>query len=113
VTLSARPAKQGHGRALVAQLVNTSGHYGNSFYAPLPVRDINLKIPLHGNPPNSKAAAPKVKTVRTLRGKETLPWTVENAAGSGAAGLSGADCIVTFTLPLLEDYEGIVIEAEE
>jgi hypothetical protein len=114
VTLSARPAKQGRGsRYMVAQLVNTSGHYGNSFYAPLPVRDIDLKIPLAHSNAAAKIAAPKVKTVRTLRGKETLPWSVESAAGSGAAGLSGADCIITFTLPLLEEYEGIVIEAEE
>ncbi|MDR3247154.1 MAG: beta-galactosidase [Treponema sp.] len=110
VTLSARPTGHGKASRIVVQLVNTSGHYGNSFYAPLPARDIGLEIPLHHNTANSKAApkiaAPKVKTVRTLRGKETLPWSVESAAGS-------PDSIVTFTLPVLEDYEGIVIELEE
>ena len=33
------------GRKLLLQLVNTSGVFGNSYFDPLPVRDITLQIP--------------------------------------------------------------------
>ncbi|MDR1972528.1 MAG: hypothetical protein LBQ46_11480 [Treponema sp.] len=92
-TLSGRPlgdAGPAHG-ALVVQLVNTSGHYGNSFYAPVPIRDLALEIP----------AAGTVKTVRTLRRREKLRWSLETVP---------AGKLVKLRLPLLEDYEGIVIE---
>ncbi|MDR3174544.1 MAG: hypothetical protein LBU19_09870 [Treponema sp.] len=82
---------------LVVQLVNGSGHYGNSFYAPLPVRDIALEIPMAGGP--------TVKTVRTLRSGERLPWAVEETPEE-----PGSPGLIKLTLPLLEDYEGIVIE---
>jgi hypothetical protein len=88
---------------LVVQLVNASGHYGNSFYAPVPIRDIALEIPVVCGP------SPMVKTIRTLRGGKKLPWVVEQ--GPGEAGVSGLS-LIKLKLPLLEDYEGIVIEME-
>jgi hypothetical protein len=92
VTISAGPGR------IVVQLVNATGHYGNSFYAPVPIRDTALEIPA----PLDSA----VRAVRTLRAGEKLPWqTKQSQGGPGSA--------VTLTLPLLEDYEGIVIELDE
>jgi hypothetical protein len=104
LTLSRRPGR------IVVQLINTSGHHGNSFYAPLPIRDIGLEVPV-----NSFTANLKVKNVRTLRGKETLPWSVENSGGGSPGGInsSGGGSFVKLTLPVLEEYEGIIIELEE
>jgi hypothetical protein len=71
----------------VIQLVNITGHYGNSFYGALPVRDISLKVPVHS----------QVMSVRTLRGKEALPY--KQAGG-----------LIEFILPSLNEYEAVVLE---
>jgi hypothetical protein len=81
---------------IVVQLVNTSGHHGNSFYAPLPIRDLPLEIPL------DSPAGPR--TVRALHSREDLPWTVEDRPGGGR--------LVRLRLPLLEAYEAVVMELE-
>jgi hypothetical protein len=80
-TLASRPGR------IVVQLVNISGHYGNSYYEPLAALDILLHVP----------AAAQVQTVRTLRGKETLPFKQNGG-------------FVDLTLPCLKEYEAVVIE---
>jgi len=90
LTLASRPGR------LVVQLVNISGHYGNSYYEPLEIRNIFLKIPaggLAGGPAGGK----KIQAIRTLRGREKLDF-----------GQDGAH--VQFTLPLLREYEAIILE---
>lgn len=89
VTLSARAPD-----IIVVQLVNTSGHHGNSFYAPLPIHDIHLEIPLDDGA--------GIRAVRTLRRQGNLPWTLETGAGR----------LIKLNLPLLEAYEAIVIELD-
>lgn len=88
ITLSARPGR------LVVQLVNLSGHYGNSYYQPLELRDIHLKIPIGKN---------QVRELRALRSAGKLPGGSQIAGGQGGEYLE-------FTLPLLRDYEAIIIE---
>jgi hypothetical protein len=70
----------------VVQLVNTSGHFGVSFYKPLPVYRAELLIPL-SNPPVS---------VKTLR----IPDNAEYVYRDG---------ILTLTVKVLEEYEALVI----
>jgi hypothetical protein len=82
-TLASRP-----GRAVV-QLVNLTGHFGNSYYEPIPVEGVALHVPV--------SAA--VKGARTLRGGEKLPF---KQAG-GYADIS---------LPCLREYEALVLELE-
>jgi hypothetical protein len=81
VTLASRPGR------IVAQLVNITGHYGNSYYEPLPVRDIALRLP----------APEEVIGARTLRGGEKLPFTQKEG-------------FVEISLPCLNEYEAVVLE---
>jgi hypothetical protein len=71
----------------VVQLVNTSGHFGTSFYKPMLVRDAKVSIPL--------AKAPT--QVKTLNKKDNVSYVYK-------------DGILNLTVNLLEDYEGIVIQ---
>jgi hypothetical protein len=82
-TLASRPGRR------VVQLVNITGHYGNSYYESLPVRDILLRIP---------SPAP-VTAVRTLKGGKKLPF-------------KQSDGLVALTLPCLREYEAIILENE-
>ncbi len=72
----------------VIQLVNNSGHFANSYYAPLPIHDISLV--LRGAKPTG---------VRTLRGGKAS----FTADANGAAHIS---------LDALHDFEAIVIDTE-
>lgn len=72
----------------VVQLVNNSGHYANSYYPPLPVRDI--AIVLEGVKPTA---------VRTLRGGK-------------AAFHVDAEGKTHITLDELRDFEAIVLDTE-
>jgi hypothetical protein len=72
---------------VVVQLVNTSGHFGNSYYAPLPVSDIKLKVPVSA--PINRA------------------WTLYN---KGELEFKQAGDIVEVTLPCLQEYEAIILE---
>lgn len=55
---------------LVVQLVNASGHFGTSFFAPLPIRDIQLRLPLDQAPAD----------VRSLQLPDNVRWSF--AAGT-------------------------------
>ena len=55
---------------LVVQLVNASGHFGTSFFAPLPMRDIQLCLPLNQAPAD----------VRSLQLPDNVRWSF--AAGT-------------------------------
>lgn len=55
---------------LVVQLVNASGHFGTSFFAPLPIRDIQLCLPLNQAPAD----------VRSLQLPDNVQWSF--AAGT-------------------------------
>ena len=55
---------------LVVQLVNASGHFGTSFFAPLPMRDIQLCLPLNQAPAD----------VRSLQLPDNVQWSF--AAGT-------------------------------
>lgn len=55
---------------LVVQLVNASGHFGTSFFAPLPMRDIQLRLPLDQAPAD----------VRSLQLPDNVQWSF--AAGT-------------------------------
>jgi hypothetical protein len=70
----------------IVQFVNTSGHFGTSFYKPLPVRDAQISIPL------SKAPV----SVTSLYKPENVSYTYQGG-------------ILTLTINTLEEYEGIVI----
>ncbi|GHV06683.1 hypothetical protein FACS189485_15620 [Spirochaetia bacterium] len=80
-TLAARPGR------VVVQLVNITGHYGNSYYEPLPVSNITLQAPV----------TIPVTAVRTLRSGEALPYKQANG-------------VVEFTLPVLKEYEAVILE---
>jgi hypothetical protein len=74
---------------IVVQLVNISGHYGNSYYAPLPVRNIEMRIPC---PAAEKEA-------KTLISKEIIPLVKKNG-------------MIEFSLPCLDEYEAVIIKTE-
>jgi hypothetical protein len=80
-TIASRPDR------VVVQLVNTSGHFGNSYFAPLPLAGIKLKVPV---------PAP-VRALRTLYRREKLEYRQ-------------TDGLVELTLPCLEEYEAVVLE---
>ena len=69
---------------LLLQLVNNSGHFGNSYYPPISVREIMLAVP----------AARKIAVVSTLNGG-MVRWEQEE------------DGTVRLTLDQLKDYEGL------
>jgi len=83
VTLASR-----HDR-LVVQLVNTSGHFGNSFFEPLPVHDISLRVP----------AETKISGARTLRSGEKPVFRQD-------------DNYVELTLSCLKEYEAVILETK-
>jgi hypothetical protein len=84
LTFASRPDR------IVVQLVNISGHYGNSYFEPLPIHDIGLQIP---------CLAP-VTSARTLWSKETPRFNQANG-------------FVELTLPCLKEYEAVVLEIKE
>jgi hypothetical protein len=84
LTFASRPDR------LVLQLVNISGHYGNSYFEPLPIHNIELMIPSQG----------QVKSARTLWSRETL-------------GFKQANGLVELTLPCLKEYEAVILEIKE
>jgi hypothetical protein len=53
------------GSAQLIHLVNGSGHFGNTFYAPIPLHDVRLRIALARQP----------RAVRGLRADQPLPFT--------------------------------------
>ena len=75
------------GSTTLVQLVNSSGHFGTSFYKPLPVREAVVTIPL----PKAPAA------VRTLYKKDNTSYSYERG-------------FLNLTVTLLDEYEAIVIE---
>jgi hypothetical protein len=74
-------------RRTVVQMVNISGHYGNSYYEPLPVYDITLNVPVEE----------EVLSVRALQSGQKLDWTKIK---------SGAQ----IKLPVLNAYEAVIIK---
>jgi hypothetical protein len=73
---------------VVIQLVNLSGHYGNSYYEPLEIRDIRLRVPLEGRP---------LLRARALWSGEALTFHPEGS-------------FTELLLPRLKDYEAVVLE---
>lgn len=70
----------------VVQLVNTSGHFGTSFYKPLPIREIKVSVPLSGEPASVKSLY--------------KPGNVSYSYQKG---------ILSLAVDTLEEYEGIII----
>ena len=70
----------------MVQLVNTSGHFGTSFYKHLPIREAAVSIPM----PKAPAA------VRTLYKKDNVSFTYDKGK-------------LNLTVKVLEEYEGIII----
>lgn len=68
-------------------LVNTTGHFGTSFYQPVPVMDVQVTIDTDFEP----------ESVRTLNSKDNVEFRYENGR-------------VTFTVKKLEAFEMIVME---
>jgi hypothetical protein len=68
-------------------MVNTSGHFGNSYFAPLPLADVKLRCPV----------LDPVRRVRTLYRKEELEYRQ-------------TDGLVEIILPCLQEYEAVVLE---
>ena len=77
----------GAGGRVVVHLVNNSGHFGNSYYEPLPVANIPLKIPFDGT----------AGSVKTLSNRQELQFDQK-------------DGFVHVILPELREYEGIIVE---
>lgn len=75
------------GNRTVVQLVNVSGHFGNSYYPPLKVADIDLMVPVSG----------EVRRVYGLTGEAEISWEQREND-------------VQIHLSHLNSYEGIVIE---
>ena len=75
------------GSALLIHLVNGSGHFGNTFYAPIPLHDVQLRIALPRQP----------RTVRGLRADQPLPFT-------------WADGQLNVQVPALGLFEAIEVE---
>lgn len=82
-TLASRPNRT------VIQMVNTSGHFGNSYFAPLALNNVELRIPV---------SAP-VREARTLYRKGRLEYRQ-------------TDGFVEISLPFLGEYEAVVLETE-
>lgn len=80
--------EQADSGALLLHLVNTSGHFGNSFYAPLPVHDARVTLP----------CARKPATVRALRGN-AVEWEWRDGA-------------LSLAIPRVELFEAVWIERE-
>jgi hypothetical protein len=70
----------------VVQLVNTSGHFGTSFYKPLPIRDLRVSVPLPGEP----------ASVKSLYKPENVSYSYQ-------------DGMLNLTVGTLEEYEALVI----
>jgi hypothetical protein len=75
--------------ATVVQLVNASGHFGTSFYRPLPIHNAGVSLPL--------AKAPS--GARSLFKKGNASYTYENG-------------MLNLTVGLLEEYEAVVIDTQ-
>lgn len=74
---------------LLLQLVNTSGVFGNSYFTPVPVRDIQIRISREYLLPGTQCSAA--------------------ALNGGNASASLEDSVVSIVLDQLKDYEAIVI----
>jgi hypothetical protein len=74
---------------MVIQLVNMTGHFGNSYYPPLQVKDLSFRVPSGEN----------IKKARTLCGGEVLPFKREGG-------------FIEFTLPILNEYEAVILDKE-
>ncbi|MDY5931647.1 MAG: beta-galactosidase trimerization domain-containing protein [Candidatus Ornithospirochaeta sp.] len=74
-------------RFFLVQMVNTSGHYGTSYFDALKIGDIDISI----------ECSRKISKARTVIAGSELPF---RQTGSS----------VSFTVPLLKDYECIVLE---
>jgi len=83
VTLAAKQ----DGSYLLLSLVNTSGHFGNSFYAPVPMVGVEVAMPLDAAP----------AAVYGLRSKQALPYIWD-------------DGVLTVTVTKLELFEAIRID---
>jgi hypothetical protein len=73
-------------RRQLLQLVNSSGHFGTTFYAPVPMHDVKASIPYAAEP----------RSVTSLVTGEAVPF--EYAAGT-----------LTVTVPVLELFEALQI----
>jgi hypothetical protein len=73
------------------QLVNTSGHFGNSYHSPLPIHDVRLNLPYTGEQPTS---------VRAL-------YTGQEVAFASSAGQ------LSLNLPILGNFEVLRIDQQE
>ena len=71
----------------VIQLVNTSGTWGNSYFEPLPVRDITLRFP-------------------------DISATKADALRGGKISCRDEDGVLVVTLDVLNDYEAIALEIQ-
>jgi hypothetical protein len=76
------------GSAQLIHLVNGSGHFGNTFYAPLPTRDVQVAVPCPRRP----------KAVHGLRTEQALPF-------------SWADDRLSVQVPELGLFEAIEVES--
>jgi hypothetical protein len=74
----------------VVQLVNISGHYGNSYYEPIEIHNVTIRIPLGDR---------TIREARTLRSGKKLDYRKD-----------GVHLILT--LPLLKEYEAIILETD-
>ena len=73
----------------LVQLVNMSGHFGNSYYAPVPMRDLNISLRLPG----------RAVTAESLR----TPGAATVAAGQEPG-------VTTIQLSVLGEFEAIRLE---
>lgn len=80
MTIAKRPGQ------ILVQFANLSGHFGVSYFAPAPLYDQSLVLPLNKAP----------KTIISLRKQDCLKWNFENGK-------------LTLVVKELIDYEGILI----
>ena len=73
--------------ALLLQLVNTSGHFGNTYHSPLPIHDLEVSLPWQSNAPES---------ITTLFSETALDFDLQEG-------------ILNLHLPRLDLFEAIYI----
>jgi hypothetical protein len=78
------------GSAQLIHLVNGSGHFGNTFYAPVTMHDVQVAVPCPRRP----------KAVHGLRTEQALPF-------------SWADGRLSVQVPGLGLFEAIEVESED
>ena len=72
---------------IVIQLVNNSGHFGTSYYDPIPIRNAQVELPLEHRP----------ASVKSLMADRNVNYHWENGR-------------LTVTVPELGVYEAVVVE---